>query len=200
MKKLQVNAVRLIVFALFGLFAVIPLQAQDTVTITLSDLQNFRKAVNDAIFWEKTSKDKEDQIKAANDSAASWKGLYLSEKDRADRVQEKRAVEATAAANDFKEANFELRSQNTELKREKRDLEDDVTSLKSGRKWYFTAGAATGAVAGFFGGRATCGVSIPGLARSIEQTTDVYYRSPFYRKPEMPSPLRPASEFLKKQF
>lgn len=168
-QKLSVNGRKVIVAVLLCLFASISVSAQETVTITLADLQNFRKAVADAVFWEKTAKDKEDQIKAANDSATSWKGLYLSEKDRADRVQEKRATEATSAATSFQQANFELREQNTELKREKRDLEDKVTSLKSSRKWYFGAGVVTGGGIGFFGGRQTCSASFPALlARPAE--------------------------------
>lgn len=141
-----------------------PAVAQETVPITIDDLRSFRKSAADALFWEKAAKDKDDQAAEANKSAANWKGLYLAEKDRADRVQEKRATEATAAANDFKEVNVEMRTQNTELKRDKRELEDDNVSLKSSRKYYFGAGVVTGGVLGFFGGRQTCGTSIPGLS------------------------------------
>jgi hypothetical protein len=181
---------------LFG--CVNAIDAQDTVTITIEDLRAFRKADADAKFWEKTAKDKDDQVAEANKSAAGWKNLYLSEKARADGVQEKRVGEATAAATDFQSANNFLREQNTDLKRDKRDLEDDVTSLESSRKYVFLGGVAVGGVTGFFGGRATCGASIPGLARSTAQPD--FYRSPLYRQPEMPSPLRPAKEFLKTQF
>lgn len=187
----------------FACVCSVNISAQETVSITLADLQNFRKAVADAVFWEKTAKDKEDQVKAANDSSASWKGLYLSEKDRADRVQEKRAVEATAAATDFQKANFELREQNTDLKREKRDLEDKIERLESSRKYYFGFGAATGGVLGFLGGRQTCGTAIPGLARSTNAET--FERSSVerqfnIRRAETPNLMKPASDVFKIKF
>lgn len=157
---------RLTLAAVIALTIVFPLvtAAQETAVITLTDLQNFRKAVADAAFWEKTAKDKDEQIAEANKSAANWKGLYLSEKDRADRVQERRATEATAAATDFQGANVFLREQNTDLKREKRELEDDLVSCKSSRKYYFFGGLATGAAGGtYIGYKIGKSSGIPGL-------------------------------------
>jgi hypothetical protein len=169
-------------FLLFTLlfFAPLAVAAQDTVTITIEDLRSFRKAGVDRDFWQAAAKDKDDQLAAANKSAADWKTLYLAEKDRADRVQEKRATEATAAATDFQKANVELRDQNTDLKREKRELEDKLTGAKAQRKWYFATGGIAGGFLGFFGGRQTCGLSIPGLRQCTlvyTHAADIHARS-----------------------
>lgn len=170
--------------------------AQD-VTITLADLQNFRKAAADAVFWEKTAKDKDDQITAANTSATNWKGLYLSEKDRADRVQGGRIDEIKDANVDLKLVISKLETQAKADAQKIGEQNAEIISLKSSRKWYFGTGAVVGATAGFFGGRQTCGVSIPSLSA---RPGDAYYiRQTPLNKPLVIPPPQIAQEFLKKQ-
>jgi len=176
-----------------------PVMAQDTVPVTIEDLKNFRKSVNDAMFWEKTANDRQKQIDAANLSASNWEKLYLQEKARADGVQEKRVTEATAAATDFQKANVELRDQNTELKQDKRDLENKVASLKSARPYVFGAGAVTGGLLGFIGGRQTCGTSIPGLPVTAGRPDYTIRPTPFDKAFEMPKVFRSAVD-VKKPF
>jgi hypothetical protein len=147
------------------LFATAPTFAQN-VTITLSDLQNFRKAVEDAKFWQSTATDQKSQIAAANESAANWQKLYLSEKDRADRVQGGRIDEVKDANVALKLAIAKLEAQARRDADKIGEQNEEIISLKSSRKWYFGAGAVGGGVLGFFGGRQTCGVSIPGLSRA----------------------------------
>jgi hypothetical protein len=153
---------KLILVVLTSVLVTAAAQAQN-VTITVQDLQNFRKAVADADYWEKTAHDKEDQIKAANDSVASWKGLYLSEKDRADRVQGGRIDEIKDANTDLKRSVDKLEAQAGRDRDKISEQNAEIIGLQSSRKWYAFTGGITGAVVGFFGGRQTCGTSIPGF-------------------------------------
>lgn len=173
----------------------VPSFAQN-VTISLADLQTFRKAIADAKFWEDTANDKGKQVAAANESAANWQKLYLSEKDRADRVQGGRIEEVKDANVDLKLSVAKLEAQADRDRDKIAQQNADIISLKSSRKWYFGGGIVTGAAAGFLGGRQTCGTSIPGLSRPA---ADFYVRpSPLDQKFEMPGTSKIPDFLIKK--
>ena len=158
MTKLTLIAIMILSFAAFAQ----TVRAQDIPSsLSVDDAKLFRKIIADRDYEKARADEAVEQRDRWKGSSASWEALYRSEKDRADRVQGGRVDELS-------KANFELHNQNTDLKREKRELQDDNVRLRSSRKWYFTAGATAGAAAGAYVGwqlgKGT--ISIPGLSSS----------------------------------
>lgn len=122
------------------------LAAQDTPSPNLSvdDVKQLRKIAAD-LDYEKARADAAiEQAESWKTSAASWRTLYLAEKDRADRVQGGRVAELQKGIEACKDLHA-LDSQKL--------AEDEFTirKLKGQRKWWFAAGLGTGAAAGAYG-------------------------------------------------
>lgn len=93
----------------------------------------------DLAFYKGRTSDLEAQVVAANLSRDNWKGLYESEKKRADEIQGERIrilTEQSAADRQ------KIGEQNAEIIR-----------LKSDRKWWFAAGAVAGGFGGYYIGK-----------------------------------------------
>lgn len=130
--------------------------AQETVTISLEDLKQFRKMAADRDYWKGVADDRQAQIDAAQKSNENWRKIAASETDRADRVQGGRVTEVKAANTDFKEAIDLFKTSQAADRQKIGEQNAEIISLKSSRKWYFFTGTALGAVAGGYIGRQTC--------------------------------------------
>jgi len=166
--KIKCALVAIVAIVLFTLAAT----GQETVTIPLADLQQLRRLAADRDHWKGIAEDREAQLAESNKSVFRWKGLFESEKERADRIQESRITAVKDAVASLERANFELHNQSDDLKRENRDLKDDNIRLRNSRKWYFTAGAAIGSAGGFYAGwqLGKGNVRIPTFGESLHQT------------------------------
>jgi hypothetical protein len=142
MTKLTLIAIMILSFAAFAQ----TVRAQDIPSsLSVDDVKLFRKIIADRDYEKARADEAVRQRDEWKKSAADWEALFRSEKDRADRVQGGRVEE-------LGKANFELHNQNDALKREKRELEDDLVSCKSSRKYYFIGGATLGGAAGTYVG------------------------------------------------
>lgn len=132
--------------------------AQETVAIPLNDLKQLQKVAAEREYYKSAYEDEKRKSAEWELSAGDWKRLYLSEKDRADRVQGGRVEELTKANAGYKD----------QADRDQRRLGEQaatVASLRSQRKWWFVAGAAVGAAAGAWLGHkvASTNINIPGF-------------------------------------
>lgn len=137
--------------------------AQETVTIPLEDLKQLRKLAADRDFWKGIADDAKEQITALQASVTNWHGLYMSEKARADGVQENRIAEVKAATKALTDANTELHNQHADDVRKIGEQNAEIIKLKSSRKWYFGTGAAIGAAVGYYIGHNGM-PGLPGIA------------------------------------
>jgi hypothetical protein len=109
------------------------------VCLPADDVAQLRKLAADRDYQKSRADEAERQSSEWQKSASKWEALYVSEKKRADEIQGQRVQILTdqAAADRQK-----VGEQNAE-----------IISLKSSRKWYFGAGVAAGAVAGYYIGK-----------------------------------------------
>lgn len=125
------------------------------MTLPVEDVKALRKMAADYEFQKARADEAESQLAAWQKSSADWRALYLSEKDRADRVQGGRIDESAGAISDLQKANAEYKSQATSDRQKIAEQNAEIIKLKSGRKWWFAAGAAAGGVGGYFVGNRT---------------------------------------------
>ncbi len=153
-------------FVLFSAVLCMTASAQETVTIPLADLQQMRKLAANHDYWKGLAEDREKQVVAANTSAANWKGLFESEKIRADKIQEGRVVAVKDAVADLQRANFELHNQVGDIRQENAELKRDNIKLRASRKYYFIGGVGLGAAGGgYLGYRlGSTTINFPGLS------------------------------------
>jgi hypothetical protein len=123
------------------------------VTLPAEDVKQLRKLAADRDYQQARADEAEKQSAQWKASSENWRGLYESEKHRADDVQGGRIdllTKANAALHDQADADKQkIGEQNFTIKK-----------LKSERKWWFVTGAiAGGAVGGYVGYRARAGFS-----------------------------------------
>jgi hypothetical protein len=115
------------------------LGAQDLSCLSVDDVKVVRQMLADREFFKKRAEDAEAQLAAAVISRDNWKGLYESEKKRADEIQGERIKILTDQAIADRQKIGELNAQ--------------VISLKSSRKWWFGAGVVSGGFGGYYIGK-----------------------------------------------
>lgn len=120
-------------------------QAQESATIPLDDLKKLQKLAVEREHYKTAYEDEQKKSAGWEASATSWKGLYESEKRRADEVQGGRITELLKANQAYKD-------QAALDQQRLGQLEFDNRKLKSQRKYWFGAGLATGGVAGGYVG------------------------------------------------
>jgi hypothetical protein len=159
MKTLKMIITFCLVFVCLSFF-VAPAARGQTVTMNADDLAQLRKIAADREFQKNRADEAERQSSEWQRSSERWRGLYESEKRRADEIQEKRVSELNAAVGEFRTEVAELRKANGFLQDQaKSDKEQigqlnfDVRKLKSERKFYFAGGVGVGAVGGFYIGK-----------------------------------------------
>lgn len=134
---------------------------QKSKTITVEDIQTFRKIAAERDALAKQCDELKRQCDEWKESSANWQSLYEKEKFRADVVQEKRIDELKNAVDKADQANFTLNAANAQLHVQHREdmarigaLETDNRKLKKDRWKYgltgFSLGAGTGFAAGFY--------------------------------------------------
>lgn len=119
--------------------------AQETVTIPVSDLKIFQKAAVERDHYKTAYEDEKQRSATWERSAGDWKNLYEAEKRRADDVQGGRIAELLKANQAYKD-------QAALDKQRLGELEFSVRKLKSQRKWWFGGGLAIGAAGGTLAG------------------------------------------------
>lgn len=122
------------------------LNGQDLRCLSADDVKTVRQIIADREFYKQRAENAEAMTAAVAASRDGWKALAEAEKKRADEVQGGRITELTAA-------NTQLHIQAAADKQKIGELNADIIRLKSGRKWYFGAGAALGVVGGYFIGK-----------------------------------------------
>ena len=122
------------------------------MTLPAEDVKQLRKLAADRDYQQARADEAEAQVTGWKNSSAHWKELYESEKDRADRVQGGRVDENAKAIVDLQTANKILHDQADADRKHIAELNSDIASLKSGRKWWLITGAVAGGAAGYFAG------------------------------------------------
>ncbi|MGE3467509.1 MAG: hypothetical protein AB7J13_11315 [Pyrinomonadaceae bacterium] len=119
--------------------------AQDTVTISLKDLQQLQRIAVERDFYKDAYDDEKKRSADWERSAVEWKGLFEKEQDRADRVQGGRI-------NELLKANTAYKDQAENDRQRLGELEFKLRKANSAKKWYFLAGFGTGTATGLYGG------------------------------------------------
>ncbi|HEX3101107.1 MAG TPA: hypothetical protein VHQ01_04925, partial [Pyrinomonadaceae bacterium] len=139
--------IKTLVFLLFiVLGSAFSAMAQDTVEIGIEDLKQLRKLAVDRDYEKARADVAVEQAESWKTSAASWRTLYLAEKDRADRVQGGRVEElqkGIEACRDLHVLDSQKLAEN----------EFTIRKLKGQRKWIFATGLGAGAAAGVYGAK-----------------------------------------------
>jgi hypothetical protein len=105
----------------------------------VEDVAQLRKLAADRDYQKSRADEAARQSSEWQSSAAKWEALYLSEKKRADEIQGQRIQILTDQAIADRQKIGELNAQ--------------VISLKSSRKWWFGAGAVVGGFGGYYIGK-----------------------------------------------
>lgn len=139
MKGLKILMLPLLAIS-FAVFApTLHAQASPLVTLPADDVAQLRRLAADRDFQKTRAEQAEQQRDEAIKSRDSWKGLYESEKVRADNIQGERIKILTDQSIADRQKIGELNAQ--------------VISLKSSRKWWFGVGAVAGGFAGYYVGK-----------------------------------------------
>ncbi len=120
------------------------------MTLPAEDVKQLRKLAADRDYQKARA---DEAIKQRDDwqsSSAKWQTLYLSEKSRADGVQEERIKEIKSANTATKGANSEYKVQADKDAAKISSLTAENIRLRSSRKWYVAVGTVIGAVAGSY--------------------------------------------------
>ncbi len=118
----------------------------------MSDVKQIRELIADRDYWKDQAAEEKRQKIEWQKSSANWERLYNSEKGRADGVQENRIAELRSSVAELGKANFQLRAQSEDDKRQLGEQAFTIRKLKSERKLYFATGFAVGSAAGGFAG------------------------------------------------
>lgn len=127
------------------------LNAQDSPCLSANDVKEFRKALADRDFYKASFEESEQQQGALISQRDRWKGLYESEKHRADNVLTGGQVaELQAEVKDLRAELQIAKDQMTADRQKVGELTAENINLRSSRKWYAGTGFVAGAVTGYF--------------------------------------------------
>lgn len=110
-----------------------------TPCLTTEDAKQVRQLIADKEFYKQEAENAKRERDEAIGSRDRWKGLYESEKKRADEIQGQRI-------DNFKDQAVADRQKIGEQNAR-------IIKLESSRKWYFILGSAAGAAAGYYIGQ-----------------------------------------------
>lgn len=129
------------------------LRGQVSPSLSADDVKAFRQALADRDFYKASFEESERQKIALATQRDSWKGLYESEKNRADNIQGGRVDEHQAEVKDLRDALQKSKDQNAADRQKLGEQNAEIISLRSSQKWYAGTGFVAGAVAGYYFGR-----------------------------------------------